>query len=81
MNFTGGQFVSPIEDFPVEMYNKIIALNLSAAFHTIRLSVKGMKRKGIFYSLLMHYVMLIHTCVQVGAVLLTSHLFMALLLQ
>ena len=44
---TGGQFVSPVEDFPTEMYNKIIALNLSAAFHTIRLAVKGMRSRGM----------------------------------
>lgn len=43
----GWQFVSPIEDFPIEMYDKLIALNLSAAFHTIRLAVKGMKSRGV----------------------------------
>ena len=40
------QHVSPIEDFPVDKWNLIIALNLSAAFHTIRLAMPGMKEKG-----------------------------------
>ena len=35
--------MSPIEDFPVDKYNAIIALNLSAAFHTIRASMRAMK--------------------------------------
>ncbi|MEZ5945544.1 MAG: 3-hydroxybutyrate dehydrogenase [Hyphomonas sp.] len=46
VNNAGMQFVSPIEDFPVDKWNLIIALNLSAAFHTIRLSFPGMKQKG-----------------------------------
>lgn len=36
VNNAGIQFVSPIEDFPVEKWNDIIAINLSAAFHSIR---------------------------------------------
>jgi 3-hydroxybutyrate dehydrogenase len=43
VNNAGTQFVSPIEDFPVDKYNLIIALNLSAAFHTIRAAMKPMK--------------------------------------
>lgn len=43
VNNAGIQFVSPIEDFPVDKYNAIIALNLSAAFHTIRSAMKAMK--------------------------------------
>jgi 3-hydroxybutyrate dehydrogenase len=43
VNNAGIQFVSPIEDFPVDKYNAIIALNLSAAFHTIRASMRAMK--------------------------------------
>lgn len=46
VNNAGMQYVSPVEDFPVEKWDKIIALNLSAAFHTIRLSVPYMKSKG-----------------------------------
>lgn len=46
VNNAGMQYVSPVEDFPVDKWDKIIALNLSAAFHTIRLSVPYMKSKG-----------------------------------
>ena len=46
VNNAGMQFVSPVEDFPVEKWNLIIALNLSAAFHTARLAVPTMKKKG-----------------------------------
>jgi len=45
VNNAGIQFVSPIEDFPVDKYDAIIALNLSAAFHTIRAAMKGMKAR------------------------------------
>jgi 3-hydroxybutyrate dehydrogenase len=43
VNNAGIQFVSPIEDFPVDKYNAIIALNLSSAFHTIRTAMRSMK--------------------------------------
>ena len=36
VNNAGIQHVSPIEDFPVEKWDAIIAINLSAAFHAIR---------------------------------------------
>ena len=45
VNNAGIQFVSPIEEFPVEKWNAIIALNLMAAFHTIRGAMSGMKRR------------------------------------
>ncbi|MBL8536712.1 MAG: 3-hydroxybutyrate dehydrogenase [Hyphomonadaceae bacterium] len=45
VNNAGVQFVSPIEDFPIEKWDAIIALNLSAAFHTIRASMRGMKER------------------------------------
>jgi 3-hydroxybutyrate dehydrogenase len=45
VNNAGVQFVSPIEDFPVDKYNAIIALNLSAAFHTIRAAMRPMKQR------------------------------------
>lgn len=35
-----------IEDFPVEKWDRAIAVDLSAAFHTIRLTLAGMKKKG-----------------------------------
>ena len=46
VNNAGMQFVSPVEDFPVDKWDKIIALNLSAAFHTSRLTVPHMKEQG-----------------------------------
>jgi 3-hydroxybutyrate dehydrogenase len=46
VNNAGIQFVSPIEDFPIEKWNAIIAIDLSAAFHAIRLTLPGMKTRG-----------------------------------
>jgi 3-hydroxybutyrate dehydrogenase len=46
INNAGVQYVSPIEDFPIEKWDQIIAINLSAAFHAIRAAVPGMKAKG-----------------------------------
>ena len=43
VNNAGIQFVSPIEDFPIDKWNAILAINLSSAFHTIRAAVPGMK--------------------------------------
>jgi 3-hydroxybutyrate dehydrogenase len=43
VNNAGIQFVSPIEDFPPEKWDAIIAINLSSAFHTIRAAIPGMK--------------------------------------
>jgi 3-hydroxybutyrate dehydrogenase len=45
VNNAGIQFVAPIEDFPIEKWDQIIAINLSAAFHTIRAAVPGMKSR------------------------------------
>jgi 3-hydroxybutyrate dehydrogenase len=46
VNNAGIQHVSPIEDFPIEKWDQIIAINLSSAFHAIRAAVPGMKRRG-----------------------------------
>ncbi len=46
VNNAGIQFVSPVEDFPVEKWDAILAINLSSAFHTIRAAVPGMKARG-----------------------------------
>ncbi len=46
VNNAGIQHVCPIEDFPVDKWNAIIALNLSAAFHTIRTAFAPMKAAG-----------------------------------
>ena len=45
MNNAGIQHVAPIEEFPIEKWNQIIAINLSSAFHTIRAAVPGMKAR------------------------------------
>ncbi len=45
VNNAGIQFVSPIEDFPIEKWDAILAINLSSAFHTIRAAVPGMKAR------------------------------------
>jgi 3-hydroxybutyrate dehydrogenase len=45
VNNAGVQHVSPIEDFPIEKWNQIIAINLSSAFHAIRAAVPGMKKR------------------------------------
>src|SRR5262252_4783105 len=42
VNNAGIQFVSPVEDFPIEKWDQIIAINLSSAFHGIRAAVPGM---------------------------------------
>jgi 3-hydroxybutyrate dehydrogenase len=46
VNNAGVQHVAPVEQFPVEKWDLIIALNLSAAFHTSRLAVPHMKAAG-----------------------------------
>lgn len=45
INNAGVQFVSPIEDFPPEKWDQIIAIDLSAAFHAMRAVVPGMKAR------------------------------------
>jgi 3-hydroxybutyrate dehydrogenase len=37
---------APVEQFPVAAWDEGIAVNLSAAFHTIRLAMPGMRRRG-----------------------------------
>lgn len=46
VNNAGIQHVSPIEEFPVRKWDLIIALNLTAAFHTIRIAMPYMKENG-----------------------------------
>jgi len=45
VNNAGIQHVAPIEQFPIEKWDQIIAINLSAAFHAIRAAVPGMKAR------------------------------------
>ena len=46
VNNAGIQFVSPIEDFPNDKWDAIIAINLTSAFHTIKAVTPGMKQRG-----------------------------------
>jgi 3-hydroxybutyrate dehydrogenase len=45
VNNAGVQHVAPIEEFPIDKWNQIIAINLSAVFHAIRAAVPGMKSR------------------------------------
>jgi 3-hydroxybutyrate dehydrogenase len=46
VNNAGIQHVSPVETFPPDKWDAIIAINLTAAFHTIRLALPAMKSRG-----------------------------------
>jgi 3-hydroxybutyrate dehydrogenase len=46
VNNAGIQHVANVEDFPVEKWDAIIAINLTSAFHTTRLALPGMKAKN-----------------------------------
>ena len=45
VNNAGIQHVAPVEEFPIEKWDAVIAINLSAAFHAVRAAVPGMKRR------------------------------------
>ena len=45
-NNAGIQYTCPIESFPVERWDSILAVNLSAAFHTMKAAVPGMRERG-----------------------------------
>ena len=46
INNAGIQHVAPVDEFPTTQWNAILAINLSAAFHTTRLALPAMKKKG-----------------------------------
>jgi 3-hydroxybutyrate dehydrogenase len=46
VNNAGIQHVAPIDEFPLEKWNSIIAINLTAAFHTTRLALAHMKENA-----------------------------------
>jgi 3-hydroxybutyrate dehydrogenase len=46
VNNAGIQFVAPLEQFPAEKWDAILAINLSSAFHATRLVIAGMKARG-----------------------------------
>ncbi len=45
VNNAGIQHVAPVDEFPVEKWDAIIAINLTSAFHTTRLALKDMKAR------------------------------------
>jgi len=45
VNNAGIQHVSPVDEFPPEKWDAIIAINLSSAFHTTRFALPGMKQR------------------------------------
>jgi len=45
VNNAGIQHVAPVEDFPINKWDAIIAINMSSAFHTIRAALPGMKKR------------------------------------
>jgi 3-hydroxybutyrate dehydrogenase len=45
VNNAGIQHVAPIDEFPVDKWNAILAINLSATFHTTRIALAAMKKK------------------------------------
>ena len=46
VNNAGIQHVAPVEEFPAERWDAVIAVNLSAVFHGIHHALPGMKRRG-----------------------------------
>ncbi|MCD6040496.1 MAG: 3-hydroxybutyrate dehydrogenase family protein [Burkholderiales bacterium] len=46
VNNAGIQHVAPVDDFPPEKWDAILAINLSAAFHTVRAALPAMKKRG-----------------------------------
>jgi 3-hydroxybutyrate dehydrogenase len=46
VNNAGIQFVAPVDEFPIEKWDQILAINLSAAFHAMRAAIPGMKARG-----------------------------------
>lgn len=46
INNAGIQHVAPLDQFPVEKWDAILAINLSAVFHTCRLALPGMRERN-----------------------------------
>lgn len=46
VNNAGIQYTSPIESFPTEQWDAVLAINLTAAFHTMKAAVPGMRSRG-----------------------------------
>jgi 3-hydroxybutyrate dehydrogenase len=71
VNNAGIQFTAPIEEFPQEKWDAIIAINLSASFHTIKAALPGMQKRNsgriINISSVHGLVASIHKCAYVAA--------------
>lgn len=46
VNNAGIQHVAPVDEFPIDKWDAIIAINLTSAFHAIRAALPGMKERG-----------------------------------
>ena len=46
VNNAGIQHVAPVDEFPLDKWDAIIAINLSSSFHTVRAALPAMKKKG-----------------------------------
>lgn len=46
VNNAGVQFVAPIQDFPIDQWNKILSINLSGVFYGIKAALPGMQKRG-----------------------------------
>ena len=46
VNNAGIQYVSPVDEFPIDKWDAIIAINLTSAFHAVRAALPGMKERG-----------------------------------
>ncbi len=45
VNNAGIQHVAPVDEFPIEQWDRVIAINLTSAFHTMRAALPGMKAR------------------------------------
>lgn len=46
VNNAGVQHVAPVEEFPLEQWDRVLAIDLSAGFHAIRAALPGMRQRG-----------------------------------
>ena len=46
INNAGIQYVAPVDEFPIDKWNQILAINLSSAFHTTAAALPGMRARG-----------------------------------
>ena len=46
VNNAGIQHVAPVEEFPADKWDQVLAINLTSSFHTIRAALPGMRKRG-----------------------------------